>query len=63
MCKRASATGLFEQRNGYASKVNITSTHAHTQGMRQVETLLFSCSWVDFVSEILEMCTHIQRSG
>ena len=63
MCKRASATGLFEQRNGYASKVNITPTHAHTQGMGQVETLLFSCSWVDFVSEILEMCTHIQRSG
>ncbi len=40
MCKRASAMGLFEQRNGCASKVKITPTHAHTQGMGQGETLL-----------------------
>ena len=31
-CKRASAAGLLEQRNGCASKVNITHTHAYTQG-------------------------------
>ncbi len=63
ICKRASATGLFGQRNGCASKVKITPTHAHTQGMGQGETLLFSCSWVDFVSETLKMCAHIQRRG
>ena len=64
ICKRASSTGLFEQRNGCASKVKITPTHAHTQGMGQEETLLFSCSWVDFVSKTLEMdLTSVQPSS